>query len=396
MATRVSASAPPSSPRVVPSKPRLRRVGAGVLQKGGRPAFGARHGLVPAVSWDGLVDKYAVDGVQGFLRHKRWVYVVASTEAVQVATAIVDAGPTGTAFVMVTDLRTGAVIADSSRPGATGPMVQIGDRPGPGLTARYRLPGTSLTFHRPDDSAETTVRIRLADTRHSLPGLHSIPGLSALPGAAHLPTGVQRPWLEVDLTLEQGVSPGLTSVAAVRGETPMVTSTCKTSALPVWGEVRVHEDGGARSYSLDGGMGGYDYTNGFLPRRTAWRWAYGTGRLADARPFGINLVSGFSGIGDEATENAVWLDGALVPITSPVRVLKAADDMAPWTVRSLDGSVHLAFTPLACHREAMNLGMIRSRFIQPTGHLTGHVIVEGERLDIHRLPGVVEDQDTLW
>lgn len=397
MATKTTKTAQDARPTVVAPKPRLRRVGSAVLQRDGHPSFGARHGIVGVVDWDGISQRYALGGVEAHLRHKRWVYVVASTEQVQVAAAIVDAGAAATAFVMVTDLATGEVLVDSSRPGGLGPMVTVGEKPGEGLLASYRLPGTEYAFAREEGSSETTFRIRLADTFNSLPGLHSIPIVSQLPGVSLLPTGKQRPWVEIDLTLEHGVTPGLTAVSAVRGERTTVTATVKTAALPGWGEIRVHGDKGKiTTISLDGAMGGYDYTNGFLPRRTQWKWAYGTGRLADGRTFGLNLVSGFTGIDDKVSENVLWLDGDLVPITSPVRIVRPGDASQTWTARTLDGSLHLAFVPIACHRESLNLAVIQAELVQPAGHFSGHVTVDGERVDVNRIPGVVEDQDALW
>ena len=62
-------------------------------------------------------------------KHRRWVYATASTDQYLVALAVVDAGPMGSAFVMVTDLTTGEVIADSSRPGGVRPLVHVAYQP---------------------------------------------------------------------------------------------------------------------------------------------------------------------------------------------------------------------------------------------------------------------------
>jgi hypothetical protein len=298
---------------------------------------------------------------------------------------------------MITDLVTGEVIAGSSRPGGTGPLVTVNDHPLEGLKASYRLPGTEYRMERAPGSSETRIKVRLRRTAASLPGLRWVPGIATVPVLRDLPTASNEPWLDIDLTLEAGVAPALTAVSPVHADGGLVTSTIKTSTMNSWGTITLHGEGAPQTLSLDGGAGAMDYTNGFLPRHTYWQWASSTGRLADGRMFGLNLVSQFAGVGDDTAENAVWLDGALVPLDPGCRVLFDKHDLSkPWTIRTVDGGVHLQFQPLSIHRESLNLGLIRSRFVQPTGVFTGHVMVEGERIVLDRMPGVVEDQDIVW
>jgi hypothetical protein len=401
--TKVRASAGKTTrPQVLPPKPRLPRSGKRVLDGLGVPVFGARHGAVERVDWSALAAEHRRHPVVSFLRHRRWVYATAATDRHLIALAIVYAGQpvTGTAFCMVTDLSTGETVVDSSRKGVLLPLFQVGDHPLDALSARCHLPGTDYQISTEPGSREVRIKVRLRKTAESLPGLRWVPGIRRVPVARDLPTASARPWVDVDLTLEPTVAPPITAVSRVDAHGGLVTSTMKTAAMNAWGTVTVHGDdpeAAPRTVSLDGGTGGLDYTNGFLPRHTHWRWAYTTGRLADGRLFGLNLVSEFSGIGDESVENAVWLDGALIPLDPKVRVRFDKSDLhQPWTVRTLDGSIHLSFAPLAVHDEALNLGVLRSKFVQPTGHYTGHVTVEGERIAIDRMPGVIEDQDILW
>jgi hypothetical protein len=385
---------------VIPAKPRLPRSGRTVLDGLGVPVFGARHGSIDKVDWSALHEDHRRHPLVSFLKHRKWVYATAATDRLFVALAIVDGGVSGTAFCMITDLETGEEILNSSRPGGTRPLVQVSDHPMEGLFASYRLPGTEYRMRREIGSRETKISVRLRRTGESLPGLRWLPGIGRLPGVRDLPTATARPWLDLDLTLEPTVAPPLTAISHVKADGGLVTSTVKTAAMNTWGTITIHgedPDAAPRTLTLDGGTGGMDYTNGFLPRHTSWQWAYTTARLGDGRLFGLNLVSEFSGIGDDAAENAVWLDGALVPVDSPVRVLFDKRDLSkPWTVRTLDGSVHLHFEPLTIHNEGLNLHVIRNRFVQPTGLFSGHVMVEGERVVLDRMPGVVENQDIHW
>ena len=110
--------------------------------------------------------------------------------------------------------------------------------------------------------------------------------IASLPGRSH-------PWVELDLILrEEGT--GITAISEVEhGHDSSVSVTAKTSGMRVTGQRRgPRRRVAAATYSLDGGFGGYDYTKGLLPRNTAWRWAYGTGRLADGTVLGFNIVDG--------------------------------------------------------------------------------------------------------
>ena len=73
------------------------------------------------------------------------MYIFATTDEIQIAAAIVDAGPTGTAFLSVTDRATGEKLAEASRPGGTRPLVRVGNKPAAGHRSHYVLPGTMMT-----------------------------------------------------------------------------------------------------------------------------------------------------------------------------------------------------------------------------------------------------------
>jgi hypothetical protein len=311
--------------------------------------------------------------VQRRIRAKSWVYVVAATPEIAVTSALVNGAVTGSGFLMVTDLTTGEVIADTSRKGA---LASVNDSPGEGLRATYRLPGTRYSLRRDGD----VTRFRASVGR----------SIASLPGRS-------QPWIEVDLTLTESGT-GITAISEVQhGEQSSASVTGKTSGLAVAGDVAVHGDGEARAFGLDGGLGGYDYTKGMLPRTTAWRWAYGTGRLADGTVLGFNLSEGFSGVGERSRENAVWIDGRPSALDPRTRFeFDRTDVMLPWRVTTADGTVRLRFDPVAAHNEYLDVKAVRSLFIQPVGHFSGEVDVDGQTHVLDRVPGVVEDSEILW
>ncbi len=367
--------APPTIEPLLPAPARA-------VDPDGNPAFGGYRGIVGTTGLDDLAAAHRLGAagpagrVERYLRQKRWVYCFAATPEVSVVAVMVNAAVTGSGFCMVTDLRSGAVIAESSRMGA---LASVNDHPGPGLRAGYRLPGTVYAVARDGDLTRWT--IRLAHGGVALPRL----------------TRLTRPWLGLDLELREP-GQGITAVSQVRhGERSSVSVTAKACGLAVKGGLRVHADGGVTTYDLTGGLGGYDMTRGFLPRHTAWRWAFGTGRLADGTVLGLNLTEGFSGVGEHSREGAVWVDGRPHPVDPRLRfAFDRADVRAPWQITTVDGSVRLRFDPIAEHRELVDVRVLRSSFVQPVGHFSGELDVAGRTHVLDGLPGVVEDQDILW
>jgi hypothetical protein len=312
--------------------------------------------------------------VSQFLRHKRWMYTFAATDEIIITCIIVDAGPTGTTFVTVADRRTGRLLADVSRPGGVRPLMSVNDRPGEGHASRYRMPGSDVSMRTEDG----VLRVRAK--------IGSPIGLPAL----------GKPAIDLDLTFDIGAAPALTVISELQTEPPSVSTTGKNATLPVTGTVVVRLGGFVHRFAVNG-LGGFDYTSGHLPRNTRWRWAFFTGRLPDGRPIGMNLTSQFSGLHGACRENSVWLDGGLYALDPDASIEYDAEDPAkPWHVSTADGDVELEFLPIGVHRESLNLGVIRSNFLQPVGEFTGTLRLDGEELAIDGLPGVVENQDTLW
>jgi len=346
-----------------------------LLREDGSPRFGVFSGIPDEISFETLGKPYAKNRLGEFLRHKKWMYFFATTDEVIVAGAIVDAGPTGTCFVMVTDRATGEVLADASRPGAAGPLVKLNDRPLDGHRAHYLFPATLMSIDGED------LELRIQATLHKLP---FVPLLSD-------------PWLDLDLRIVLDPHPGIVAVTEVAGRPPMVTATAKNAALPTRGQLTISGGGRNASYNLGDGLGGFDYTNGYLPRETHWNWAYGMGAAMDESIVGFNLVSGFSGIGDNSYENMIWIDGEPHRLDPACRFEVDLDSpMRTWRITTMDRAVDLQFKPLAVHHESLNLGALRSRFIQPSGHFTGSIRVGDRRLVLDAIPGVAEDQDVLW
>ncbi len=290
---------------------------------------------------------------------KRWLYAGIATDDLYLGAVIVHLGYAANAFAFVYDRAAGRLIADYS---ATAPVLaaRVGDTGGPGTLGRFRWPGGSLSYERGHGERDYRLEIAAGDLRAS----------------ARLST--------------EGMPPSIGAVVAIPGPPEgLFNATEKHVLLPVVGEVIA----AGKHYSLDGGLGGHDFTCGFLARRTAWRWAFALGRARSAERVAFNLVQGFVG----SAECAVWVDGEIYPVAEGVIDFDTKDPLGPWQVSTGDGAVDLRFEPGALHAESHDFGVVSSHFLQPAGSFTGTLRLPGRApLELDRVLGVTEDQRVVW
>ena len=313
------------------------------------PAFGAYAGPLPAVHFAnlGLRDRVA--------RRKRWVYVALATEQVWFSVAIVRTGYAATAFAFAYDLAGQRMMLDRTVLGPS-PVARVSDDfHAPGEIARFAMGKATLALTRSGSTLD--LRVRMRD-------------------------------LEIDAAIEEASGPPAVTAIADLGA-GLVNGTEKRALLSMRGRAR----SGNREVILDEGTAGYDYTHGLLPRHTKWRWAFALGKTKSGEPFGLNLVQGFVG----EAECAAFVSGtvrAVVPLAEPRFEFDVAQPLRQWRV--VGEGIDLAFEPGGMHAQDTNLGIVKSRFVQPVGTFTGTVRVDGRDVYVEGLPGVVEDQDVLW
>ena len=313
----------------------------------GALAFGAYEGPLPPVRFPslGLRDRA--------LRRKKWLYAAIASDEVWIALAVVRTGYAATAFAFAYDLGEKRMLADET---SLAPAFAAGvadDPHAPGALARFRLARTRLAIDR--TAGGLAIRARIGR-------------------------------ITLDATLADARAPTAIAAIASLGD-GLANATEKRALLDVRGAARV----GDRAIALDGAVAGYDYTHGLLPRRTRWRWAFALGRDASGEPIAFNFVQGFVG----AAECAVFADGRAHAMPEPRFAFDArAPAAAPWRLEA-DG-VDLAFFPGGMHAQYTNLGLVRSRFVQPVGTFRGVVRAFGRERRVADLAGVVEDQDVLW
>lgn len=327
-----------------------------VLLPDGRPATGRYEGHIARLDWEGFAQARQRPFWWRTLRHKRWQYLGIGSPQLFIGLAIVDLGWGCTAFAYLFDRSSRRLLADWSQDGIKGWSGRVSHAPLLGSCAHFRGPSARLSWRHDAPTESLGVQVQVA-------------GLS----------------LEATVSLIDA-PPVLLAVGPIgEGDSGLAHATQKTSALPVQGWAQA----GGQRFDLDSAMASVDSSHGLLAHRTAWQWA-----CAHRRGLGFNLQAGYFG----AHENALWLDGQLIPLGAARFDFDEADPMAPWRVRTDDGLLDLDFQPEGARGERRDLGLVASRYVQPVGTFSGYVKASATAVPrpVHDLLGVTEDHCSRW
>lgn len=288
-----------------------------------------------------------------FLHHKEWYYVGAASEELFCAAAIVNLGYVGKAFVYVVDTKTGGFVWHREVLVPTGPWVQVSHHADGSSSNFLRHPLLSVAISK-DAMGHVTLMAKDSKQRLRL-FLNRDGGTQALVAANQLHGGI-------------------------------TNLTEKTLGYATKGELR-------GTYHADfSGVAGVDYTNGFLPRHTTWRWSFFVAIHPQLGRLGINLVQGFNG----ACECAIFTKDAVYPVDEAIVEYNAAQPMQPWSIESRCGRVQLKLQPIAMHADSTDLKVIRAKFSQPIGYYSGTLRIGDADVKVENLLGVAENQDVIW
>ncbi|HET8869562.1 MAG TPA: DUF2804 domain-containing protein [Aquabacterium sp.] len=321
------------------------------LVESGQARHGRYAGLIDRLDWSDLDALQAKSAWWRRCHHKRWQYVGIGCDEVFIGMAIVDVGWCQTAFAYVFDRRERKLLADWSADGLPGVQGGVSDEPVMASRSWFRSFGASLSIQAVSEVLQVHVRAGGIEMQAQL----------SLPRTA--------PFLLAVGPIEQGLS----------------HATQKSPALPVDGWLKVK----GQRFSLRGAMGCLDSSNGLLARETAWRWA-----CAQSPEVGFNLQDGYFG----SNENALWLDGQLIPLARAHFEFQADQPMRPWRVWTDDGLLDLTFEPEGARQQNRNLLIAASYYIQPIGTFHGWVKAESKAAPraVDRLVGVTEDHRSRW
>lgn len=308
---------------------------------------GAYAGHLRSIDW-----RPVASGLTRATRAKRWQFASIYTPEVMLVCAVIDLGWMASAFASVFDRRRRRVVTEISLDGLPGFQALVAPHPGEGSITTWHGRGLELRLHRPASTPRWLFAIRHND-------------------------------LEVEAELDaEHAPPTLCAIAVPPGGRG--NSTHKTVGLPASGRVIA----GGETFSLDGGSGALDYTNGVLPRDTRWRWAQAT-----SPTFGMNLVAGFNG----AVENVVWLGQRMVKVGEARIDLDPRAPLDAFTVRTADEIVDLTFTPEGVRQQHRDLVVARSVYVAPFGRWDGVIRPPGEpEVVVSGIPGIAEDHLARW
>ena len=307
---------------------------------------GRYQGLAGAPGWALLAPPQARGALWRRLHHKRWHFVALVTDELFCGVAVVDIGWSNTCFAYVFDRSRRKVVAAFSPLGVAGLTASVGATVAEG--ARFAIPGRRIAI---ESTGPHGHRLRLRAGRFRIDADYA------------------------------GDGPRLTAIGQVF-DGGSVHTTQKSPGLALHGQLEA--DG--RRYLLDGGVASYDFSNGLLGRRTAWRWI----SAHDAR-LGFNLQSGYFG----DAENALWLDGQLFPLGA------LAVEVEPdgcWTMATRDDLLALRFTPEGTRCDDKQLLLASSSMRQHVGRFDGWVKAgsAAPRRHVAGLAGLAEDYRARW
>jgi hypothetical protein len=326
----------------LPAAPRI------LVGNDGQPCFGRYRGVTGAYGWDALAAPFQRSAILRRLRHKRWHFVALATDELFCGLAVIDIGWGKSAFAYAFDRTRREIIASFSPIGLPGTSAEVGSHAC--APCRFHLRGTHIDLE-PHGQGGYNLRLQSGSFR-------------------------------IEATYH-GKTPRLLAVGPVTGGS--VHATQKSTALPLKG----FAEAGGKRYVLDGGYASFDYSNGLLGRSSDWRWV-----SAHTRGLGINLQDGYFG----ASENAVWLDGVIVPLAAARFEVEGSGALAPWRVRTDDELVDLRFTPEGVRRDDKQLVVASSRLIQQVGTFEGWIkpAPGAAPRKVERLTGLTEDYHARW
>ena len=314
------------------------------------PAFGSYRGTVRRSDLGPL----APDRIARLLTEKRWLWGSIVQDDLMLAFAVVDLGYASNGFAYAYTPQSG-IVAHSSIVGLPR-LSRVKQTATHRIDARLRDPRLGIRITHEDQDPQIEIALRSST-------------------------------LEIHATLDtRGAPEPITAIAPLKDGVVDVTE--KRVLMPVRGSALV----AGRRVSLDGALGGYDFSHGIMPRHTKWNWAFFMGRDDKGVPVALNVVAGWT----KEHECALWAAGELHGVPEATFAYDTKAPLNEWKITTPDGSVDLTLEPRAIHAEEKNLGVVRSAFKQAIGSYRGRLHALGRAFEIADVIGVAEEQDVVW
>lgn len=349
----------------------------------GQPRIGTFEGSPDKVDLGRLSGDFQPRCLDRLIRNKEWTYTALAGQSdegrnVKVIMGITDLHYASTGFVTVFDVDQKTVLAEHNFMAGRS---DVTPEPVEGLQASFSgwLHRANLILSHPKGAGQYSQHIDIA-ARKGQPAV----AFDGVFGAGGPP-----PATVISPKIRDG-----------EDKPTAVGMTVKSQALSGSGTLTVGED----TFHLSSLMGSVDYSAGTMNRITEWRWGSATGVLDDGRKFGLNMVAGFNDADQRANENLFWVQDSsgqsqILPLPALNFEFDPKQPMQPWRVKgSGTFDVDLRFQPYGLHSQHTNLGLIASRFDQPSGHWEGTLTdtSTGETYRFHKADGEAENQHLKW
>ncbi len=134
-----------------------------------------------------------------------------------------------------------------------------------------------------------------------------------------------------------------------------------------------------------------DFSKGYPPRHTFWNWLSFTGETESGKQIGLNLVDQFNG----NIENVLWLDNEVIPVSKALFIYENPMEAGMVTINTVDGIIEISMTAEGKRGEHMNFILMKSKFTQVFGQISGKIRWKNQLLEIKGY-GVIEEHEALW
>ncbi|TFH42065.1 MAG: DUF2804 domain-containing protein [Chrysiogenales bacterium] len=158
--------------------------------------------------------------------------------------------------------------------------------------------------------------------------------------------------------------------------------------------IRIELDGKPLPFDLSKTTLVYDWSGGYLRRRTDWFWAAFSG-FRGRIPVGGNIAT----LVNEScfNENAFWIGDKRTRVRQCVFDFDLGDTGKPWRVGDEGGSVDMAFYPEGERSHVVNAMVVKTAFHQMIGSFRGTLRPEGGKaLKLDGVRGFTEYHRALW
>lgn len=314
--------------------------------------------------------------MRNLLPRKTWYYFCTHTEDIWISGAWVDLVYGGSFFFSVFDLKNKKVIADQTFLPIPVLQAQVFglNCPIEELNDQKHSPFQALGLITSKRHSSLRASVKTSQVKATLE-------FSGLEGRIQI-QGTE-PKLEIDLAFALHPSP-LRVVSSFQDQSKGFTQKD-------WGVLKesfIKVGNSKTAVDLTDGNFSMDYTRSQLPRHTIWKWAL------TLQP-GLNLSQG-NHLGD-VCENALLIpEGGTSPL-DPVKFdisEQNSQENLPWQIKG--PNVDLKFTPVFCHRENRNWGILSAAFEQWVGHFDGTVTTAKGQTAFEQIWGVAEKQNCRW